>query len=735
MTRLMAGLISRFMSALTASGVHLAVQVLRLTWPWLCSLLMLSLSNATAGQLTAAEVQSRLPAEFKLGERNAGLPLWPIYAASEPGTKPELAGYVFESVDFEPARGFSGKPINLLVAMTPQGGFLDVQLVEHKEPLFRSEKGTGLLADFAAQYRGLSTRHNIQIFDYRAKTRHDDTHAWLHGVQGGTVTVKAMDRSVVQAALTVARAHERASRTGQDIGTGGMAALAGQNEAAPRALSWAQLQSRGLVETTRLRRGQIETAFVGTRAQGHDPLAAQQPDEIALTFHVALLSDPLIGRNLLDDAGWRLLSSNRREGQALLVTESGPLYKMAYERQRVQVDVPYILKQGGRELGLRAMAFDQSLAVPGYPETVKAYVLLVDEATPLDPTQPYEVQFKIGRRFGVFPQNVASAVFDLNYQHHGWRARFAHWRGAAWMGIWEDRWIEITVLVVALALLSVGLLRQTWLSASPQRLRWFRNTYFVFTLGFIGWTAQGQLSVVNLTAAIEAIWEGDGLGFFLTDPMTVLLWLYVAVTLLVWGRGTFCGWLCPFGALQDLLSQIARALGWHPVRLRIARDRQLKVVKYVVLGVVLSSPWLAHTQLAPLGELALEAEPFKTAISLYFVRDWPYVLWAVACLVLSVVVYRGYCRYICPLGAALASLQVLQRWGWIERREACGTPCQTCRHTCEFQAIEPSGAVDYSECFQCLDCVQVYQDDQRCLPLILERKGRVIPIKAASPRS
>ena len=129
-------------------------------------------------------------------------------------------------------------------------------------------------------------------------------------------------------------------------------------------------------------------------------------------------------------------------------------------------------------------------------------------------------------------------------------------------------------------------------------------------------------------------------------------------------------------------------------------------------------------------EKAVEIEPFKTAISFYFQRDWPYVAWASACLLLGVFVYRGYCRYICPLGAALASVNFLQRWSWIPRREACGTPCQSCRHRCEYQAIAPTGKINYSECFQCLDCVSIYQDDKRCLPLIQEKKmtRSVIPV-------
>jgi polyferredoxin len=142
--------------------------------------------------------------------------------------------------------------------------------------------------------------------------------------------------------------------------------------------------------------------------------------------------------------------------------------------------------------------------------------------------------------------------------------------------------------------------------------------------------------------------------------------------------------------------------------------------------------WLAPSYTDSLTKL----EPFETAISFYFVHDWPYVLWAVVSLGLGLVVYRGYCRYLCPLGAALAAVNFLQRWAWIPRRDECGAPCQSCKHRCEYQAIEPSGEIEYAECFQCLDCVAIYQDEERCLPLILsstEVKTR-IPIHALRMR-
>ncbi|MFM7698769.1 MAG: 4Fe-4S binding protein, partial [Limnohabitans sp.] len=566
---------------------------------------------ANAGMLVKAEIDRLFEQQYLVGDIQPNLPVWPLFEkpTDKPDAKPVLKAYVFETVDFEPVRGYGGKPINVMVVMDPAGNYLASKLLDHKEPLFRSEAGIAKLSRFTEQYAGLSTQHNIQIFAHTATPRRDANYAALFGVQAGTVTAKAIDKTIVLSAASVAMAHAEAQAMGMIAGAGASGTQQKPVNESYSPLTWDTLLSRGMVSEQEFTRAQIEKPFAGTKSAGSDKLAAENPDEIALKLHVALVSVPAIGRNLLDNDGWRLLATNRRQAQALLVTESGPMSRMNYESQRIQEDLPFEVRQNGQTLKLRVMSYDKVLRVPGYPETTRAYFLVVDSATSLDPGSAFELDLKWGRRFGSFPNQVVNVSFPLNYNYHGWRAAWyglldtdiAEWE---WFNAWQSRSVEIGVLLVALVVLTLGLVMQKRMSSGSRQLKWLRSAYLVFTLGFIGWYAQGQLTIVNITAALDELRHGGDLLFFMNDPMTVILWLFVAGSLLVWGRGTFCGWLCPFGAMQELISMVTQAVGLRHRRLKTVLDKKLKMIKYAVLVVILGGVWFSPS----FAEVAAEVE-------------------------------------------------------------------------------------------------------------------------------
>jgi NosR/NirI family nitrous oxide reductase transcriptional regulator len=298
------------------------------------------------------------------------------------------------------------------------------------------------------------------------------------------------------------------------------------------------------------------------------------------------------------------------------------------------------------------------------------------------------------------------------------------WLGASsepfWVSVWRERAWQIAVLAVALFVLTLILLFQDWLTRRPRLLTYLRTGYLVFTLFFIGWYTLAQLSVIHVLTFINAILHQFSWEAFLVDPLIFILWAFVALTLLLWGRGVYCGWLCPFGALQELLHQLAQRLKIPAWNFPDVVHERLWAVKYVIFvalfGLSLQSIGYAAK--------AAEVEPFKTAIVLHFQRDGIYLAYALGLIVIAVFNRKFYCKYVCALGAALAIPAPLRIFDWLRRRKECGRPCQICEKQCEVQAIRPTGEINPNECHYCLDCQVTYWDDVRCPPLAEKRQRR-----------
>ena len=246
----------------------------------------------------------------------------------------------------------------------------------------------------------------------------------------------------------------------------------------------------------------------------------------------------------------------------------------------------------------------------------------------------------------------------------------------------------------------------------PVLYRWVRYAFLTWTLVWLGWYANAQLSVVNVLTFVNALVTGFRWEYFLAAP------------LIFWGRGVFCGWLCPFGALQELLAAVAQKLRVPQLRLPWGLHERLWPIKYVIflalLGISLHSVALA--------EQIAEVEPFKTTIILKFMREWPFVLYAGGLLAAGLFVERFFCRYLCPLGAALAIPGRMRTFEWLKRWRECGNPCHRCAHECPVQSIHPEGNINPNECIYCMHCQELYRAEDRCphnIQIRLKREKQV----------
>ena len=87
------------------------------------------------------------------------------------------------------------------------------------------------------------------------------------------------------------------------------------------------------------------------------------------------------------------------------------------------------------------------------------------------------------------------------------------------------------------------------------------------------------------------------------------------------------------------------------------------------------------------------------------------ILWSLVLLLLVFFIERGFCRYLCPTGAALALASQFQVINWLTNIKSCGdTSCAACSPKCPTKAISKNGSINGKECIQCLSCQITYND-------------------------
>lgn len=681
-------------------------------------LFLLGLGFAQAGTMDRAAMERAFPPPLIVGEKDRDLPVWPIFKQS--ATSTPIVAYAFESIDLAAIPGFSGTPFNLLVALDTDGKFMDVKVLSQHEPVFLDGLGEKPLFKFVEQYSQLSVKQSIKIGSNQSGAdKATSANVYIDGVAKATASVRILNQSLLAASLKVARA-KMGYGAGKDPDL-----IARIRPDVFSAMDWDGLLGAGLLTRHVFRNRDVEKAFQGTAGEGLDAEALAAPQQSFQELYFAYLDVPSVGRNLLSAADWQYLQKRLDPGDhALLLVGTGRYPVLGENFMRGTVPDRLTLTQQGLPLELRDLDLDTRLLLPQSLAEAQVSVFRVIAPAGLDPAAPLDFALLVTRSKGQIYPEVVRKPLVFSAQLPGRYVEAAASDAKTWRSSWTGRWLELGVLLLGLGVLVWALRKPDWLGASQRRLDIFRTGYLLFTLVFIGWYAQGQLSVVNFVAVIQAMLAQQSLVFFLYDPMTVLLWAFTAVTFFVWGRGTFCGWLCPFGALQELVSKLTLRLGIRQVRVSTQLDARLKWLKYFILAGILLSACVSVTW----SDRLVEVEPFKTSITLNFVRAWPFVLWAVCTVGLSTFFYKGYCRYLCPLGAGMALLGRLRRFDWIKRRTECGQPCQRCRSDCAYQAIAKTGQVDYAECFQCMDCVVIYESNELCVPVFNSQR------KAASQR-
>jgi len=173
-----------------------------------------------------------------------------------------------------------------------------------------------------------------------------------------------------------------------------------------------------------------------------------------------------------------------------------------------------------------------------------------------------------------------------------------------------------------------------------------------------------------------------------------------------------CGWLCPFGLIQELIYKIKSK------KFRISGKNPLKYLKYGVLLIfVILMPMLVVNQvgigapafckyICPAGTLeagiplTLLNPPLREAIG--FIFSWKVFLLVVT-VVASILIYRPFCRFICPLGAIYGVFNPISLYRLEVAEDKC-IKCNKCTRTCKLD-IKTYKTPNSPECIRCGECI------------------------------
>lgn len=183
----------------------------------------------------------------------------------------------------------------------------------------------------------------------------------------------------------------------------------------------------------------------------------------------------------------------------------------------------------------------------------------------------------------------------------------------------------------------------------------------------------------------------------------------------IFGR-FICGWLCPFGLIQDLLHKIPS----KKIKVNEKVNNVLKYLKYVILALFvillpmflvnefgISPPYFCE-YICPAGTLeggiplVLINKSLRGSLGHLF--EWKIIVLS-SIVIASIFIYRTFCRYMCPLGAFYALFNKVSFYKYEVDKNKC-TNCGACVHKCKIN-IEVFKNPNSAECIRCGECVKI----------------------------
>jgi len=589
--------------------------------------------------------------------------------------KEKLISYLFYTTDINDLVAYSGKPLEVLVSLRDDGIINDLKLIKHSEPILLTGIPIEKLLEAVSFYKGKNINNKINIGEDVSGE------IGIPIIAGATVTSLILHETILGTSRDVGRLFNFFDDS--DVLEGGL-----NNKF--NKFSWEQLLDINAVKHYCLDSLLRENDYA-------------DQDDLLVDIYFADLRHPSIGRNLLGDVTYKeLIDELEDDKSAIMILNNGSWSFKGSGFVRGGIFDRFRVEQGSNIFTFRDNEFKniydlESVDVDDFRETG---MFIISHA-----------KYK--------PFRLWKLVLLLNYKtftvDYNMPKSFCVIPDPLWLKSWKAKSFYISLYLGLWFFSILVFIFRYRLSRNSFNLSVIYNIILLLDIYIIGVLFEGQPSVVNIFALVDDI---KNIGVFLLDPCIFLGWIMIVSTIFLWGKSLFCGWICPFGALQEIMFKVRSLIFGSDKSIELSASimDKLRYVRYIIFFLLTLISFKNFEQ----AEFFAEIEPFKTMWILGIVNR---SLWAsiytVFLLGIALVTYRFFCRFICPLGAFLSLLSILTIFR-LRRRGTC-VACGICDKTCNSRAIDKLGAIDSKECFGCFTCVNNLYNPKVCPPITSEK--------------
>lgn len=594
-----------------------------------------------------------------------------IELLEENNGKEKLINYLFYTTDINDIGAYSGKPLEILVSLKANGIIIDnLKLIKHSEPILLTGIPIEKLIEAVCFYKGKNISKKINIGD------DSSGEIGIPIIAGATVTSLILHETILDTAREVSKIVGKMSE--DDLSQGGLT-----NEF--KKLTWQELNKIGAIKNYKL-------------TKDSDNNNDDNNDSLLIDIYFADLKHPSIGKNLLGNNEYDDIFKDLKENEsAIIILNNGEWSFKGSGFVRGGIYDRFRIEQGNTVFTFRDSNFKyvDDLKIIDIEDFREAGIFIINNQ-----------KYKAWKEWNL----VLLHNYKTYYSKYDMPKKFCTKPENKIIKIWSSKKLAISIFILLWILVIIIFIIRDTLSKNNFYLSITYNFILLLDIYIIGIIFEGQPSVVNIFALIDNI---KNLEIFMLDPCIFLGWIMILSTIFIWGKALFCGWICPFGALQELLFKIRSIIIRNDTSLEFSLKitNKLRYLRYIIfLSLLLVSFKSLH-----LAEILSEVEPFKTTWILG-IKNRPLLIsiYTISLLIIGLITYRFFCRFICPLGAFLSLLSIFTIFK-IKRRGTCSV-CQICRKSCNSRAIQNSGDIDSKECFGCFTCVNNMHNKELCPP-------------------